>query len=155
MCEMWIIATVHKTEGPTNMNHRNVSGLLGLLVAGVLGIALTGCAPEVLPATWHAPSEPAVVKLYQKQPKKYELLGTIMVPITSDMQLNDRGDATPAFEALKAKAAAMGANGLLLMAPAGSTNVQVTAGYKGTFYQVPVNSNPKTAVGQSIYVIKE
>ena len=62
----------------------------------------------------------------------------------------------PVFEQFKAKAAAMGANGVLFIVPAGTSDVQVTAGYNGTFYAVPVKTIPsREAVAQAIYVIKK
>jgi hypothetical protein len=93
--------------------------------------------------------------LYQKQPAKYEALGVVSVPITPEMKWDERGDSTPAFEALKSKAAAMGANGLLLIGQPGTFDLLVTAGYKGEFYQVPAKREPKTAVAQAIFVIDE
>src|SRR3954469_5932624 len=73
--------------------------LLGIVAAFVAG----GCAskPEVLPAQPHAPSSPAQVKIFSKAPKKYEQLGTILLTVTAPYKWDDRGDATPAFDAMK------------------------------------------------------
>ena len=136
--------------------HRgNPSGWTALVIAGVLSVALASCAPEVLPPSQHAPVSSNEVRLYQKQPAKYEALGVVSVPITPEMKWDERGDSTPAFEALKSKAAAMGANGLLLIGQPGTFDLLVTAGYKGEFYQVPAKREPKTAVAQAIFVIDE
>lgn len=116
---------------------------------------LSGCGPQVVPASQHAPTSPNEVKFFQKQPAKYEELGMITVPVTAEMKWNEKGDCTPAFEALKTKAAAKGANGVLLIAQPGSFDVLATAGYKGAWYQVPVKREPKTLVVQAIYVINE
>jgi hypothetical protein len=131
-------------------------------------IFVFGCESEVLPNSGnHPPLQPDQVKIYQKQPKKYEELGMIEVPTTAEMRWDQRGDSTAGFEALKAKAAAMGANGVLLVDPnrhvdkdldpnRAEGNAAVTAGYKGKFYQVPLRAGtPPTAVAQAIYVLKE
>jgi hypothetical protein len=120
-------------------------------------LLISGCAShEVVPSSGpRKPTTPQQVKLYQKFPKKYEQLATVSVAITPEMKLDERGDATPAYEALKAKAAALGANGLLLYVEPTGQEYLVTAGYQGTYYRVPVRMNPKTAFGQAIYVLQE
>jgi hypothetical protein len=135
------------------MTFRKAGGLAAMILAGVMGAALPGCAPEVLPATQHAPSTAESVMLYQKAPKKYENLGMISVPVTPDMKWDQNGDSTPGFDAIKAKAATLGANGVLLDAPRDQWDVMVTAGYKNSWYQVPVRANPKMAVATAIFVV--
>jgi hypothetical protein len=126
------------------------------LLAILSGIAIAGCSPEVLPPSGtHAPITAEKVKIYQKQPSKYELLGTIEVPVTPEMKWDEKGDSTPGFLALKAKAAALGANGMLLMADAKLYDVMVGAGFNDTYYLVPLRRDPRTAVAQAIFVIKE
>jgi hypothetical protein len=68
---------------------------------------------------------------------------------------DERGDADAGFDRLKADAAARGANGLLLQAPAGAADARVLAGYKGDYYQVPLQTKPRAAVAQAIYVLEE
>lgn len=71
------------------------------------------------------------------------------------MKWDQSGDADAGFAQFKAKAAAMGANGVLLVVPAGTSDVQVTAGYKGTFYAVPVKTGTnREAVAEAVFVIK-
>jgi hypothetical protein len=127
-------------------------------LAAIIGGAalLAACAPEVLPPSGtHPVALPAQVKIYQNQPAKYELLGTINVPVTAEMKWDDRGDSTAGFEALLAKAAALGANGVLLKAEEGLYDIQVGAGYKGTYYLVPLKKEPRTAMASAIFVLKE
>ncbi len=138
-----------------NVNCGRPSRLTAFVLTGTLAIILAGCAPQVLPPSQHAPVAAGQVKLYQKQPAKYEALGTISVPVTPEMKWDERGDSTPGFEALKAKAAAMGANGLLFVGQPGTYDVLATVGYRGEFYQVPVKREPKSAVAQAIFVINE
>src|SRR5262245_57952364 len=120
--------------------------LMSLLVLGMFFVAGCSSGPQVLPATQHPPLEKEKVKLYQKEPLKYEMLGTISEPMTSDVKWDDRGDATLGFEKIMTAAGKMGANGVLLVADPGTTDVVVGAGYKGTFYHVPLKMNPRTAV---------
>ena len=56
---------------------------------------------------------------------------------------------------LKATAAALGANGVLLIAEAPGDIYQVTAGHRGTFYKLPVQRDPRTAHAQAIFVLEE
>ena len=125
-------------------------------------LALTGCAAclvgcaEVLPPSGpHPATLPVQVKIYQKQPAKYELLGIVNVPVTAEMKWDEHGDSTAGFEALQAKAAAMGANGVLLKAEQGLYDVEVGAGFNGTYYMVPLKKEPRTAVASAIFVLRE
>ena len=136
-----------------NVTIRSASRFLLLAVATLM---ISGCTKEV-PPTQHAPTNPATVKLYQKKPQRFEVLGTVMVPVTPAMKWDDRGDSTAGFEALKSKAAALGANGLLFVIEDHSKyDIEVTAGYKGEYYQIPLKLQPvRTAMAEAIYVIKD
>lgn len=132
------------------------TSIRAFLLVAAFGFA-AGCASEVVPspAGGRKPTQPSEVKVYQSQPKKYELLGTVEVPVGGDVRWDEHGDATPGFEKLRAEAASHGANGLLLTVD-GANTATVTAGYKGTFYQVPVRTGqPSTAMARAIYVLKE
>jgi len=126
-----------------------------------LAIALLlvcGCSsPEVVPSSGNRPpTRPENVKIYAKQPRKYERLGVVSVPVTPEVRFDERGDANLGFDRLKAAAAARGATGLLLSKEGvEGSDALATVGYHGTFYQVPVKSNPRTAMGEAIYVIEE
>jgi hypothetical protein len=121
------------------------------LAAFVVG----GCAsPKVVPTTKHEPSSPSAVQIYQKAPAKdYEVHGTVTLKASEQYKWDDRGNADAAYDELKRQAAAMGANGLLMDAPADATDARVTAGYHGQFYQIPVKlPKPVTAIATAIYV---
>lgn len=122
-----------------------------LVVLGVVG----GCSSEVRqPSGARTPTDPRDVAIYAKEPKKYEDLGVVEVPIGGDVRWDARGDATPGFEKLKAAAADKGANGILLVGPAPDMP-RVLAGYKGTFYQVPLHEQPpRSVMVKAIYVLK-
>ena len=127
-----------------------ISATVAVLVAiGVLG----GCSSEVRqPSGARPPTDPRDVAIYAKEPKKYEDLGFVEVPVGGDVRWDAGGDATPGFEKLKAAAAAKGANGILMAGPTPDMP-RVLAGYKGTFYQVPLREeSPRSVVVKAIYV---
>jgi hypothetical protein len=79
----------------------------------------------------------------------------ISVPVTSEMKWDDKGESNAAFDALKAKAAALGANGVLLEPEEGKYDVLVTVAYRGTWYKVPAKRDPKEILGRAIWVAEE
>ena len=124
-----------------------------VLVPGLLFLA--SCGSHIVPAQSHAPTTPDQVKIYQNAPSKYEILDTVSLVITPDMTWDQSGNANTGFDQLKQKAAALGANGLLLDQHTPTATYQVQAGYSGTFYNVPMHLDPKTAVAEAIFVLKE
>ena len=132
---------------------RNTSILL--FVVSAIGL-LTGCAQQVVPAGQHAPTKPESVQLYEKKPTQYEELGLIEVPIGGDIRWDDKGDSTRGFMALREKAAALGATGVLLDLDKGQFNASVTAGDGKKYYIVPLRTTttPPEAIAQAIYVLK-
>lgn len=134
------------------MRTRVMNWAAGLVLAGLIA----GCAPEVVPASGPRPAlSPSVVKIYQTAPRKYEKHGLVEVPVTGEVRWDANGSATAGFERLKAQAANKGANGILLTIEPKDFTVMVTASHNGTFYQVPVRENPRTAVAEAIFVIEE
>lgn len=124
-----------------------------LLIVSLVAI-LAGCQSHEVVAS-SGPRKANIVqsvKILQKQPSKYEELGIVQVVMTPELRWDDRGDATKAFEALKAEAAKLGANGILLTAP---SDFVVTAAYKGAYYQVPMRNTPRTALAQAVYVLED
>ena len=140
---------IHDLFGPTS--RRTIVVLLA-----VSCFWMCGCSsePTILPTQQHVATTPDKVKILGKRPKKYEQLGTVTVEITRELAWDDRGDANKAFDALKQKAAALGANALVLWAEPGAHDIMATAGYHGEFYQVPIRRQlpTRTAVAQAVYV---
>ena len=128
-----------------------------LLLIGLAIVSAAGCSgPQVMPLSGpHPATLPEQVLIYQDQPAKYEIIGTLVIPVSSGTSWDDRGNADSGFERLRTDAASRGANGVLLIAPPGMADRRVLAGYKGTFYQVPVQSEPKAAIAQAIWVIQQ
>jgi hypothetical protein len=146
------MSSFHSIRG--GVGRRVGLGLLLLLVS----LSDVGCSsPEIVPSKGtRPPTSPEYIGIYQKEPRKYERLGLITQQVTPEMKFDDRGDSTKGFEALKAQAAKLGANGLLLKLPEGSYDFLVLAGYKGSYYQVPANKGePKTVMGEAIYVLEQ
>ena len=136
------------------MNIRALAPCLVVLLFVLIAVG-SGCSPEVVPSSGtRPPTNPKDVGIYQKEPQKYENLGLVEVPVGGDVRWDEKGESTAGFEKLKAGAAARGANGILLKHPSPDMS-SVLAGYKGTFYQVPVRmGNPKVVVVQAVYVIE-
>ena len=125
---------------------------LSLLVLSLFFVAGCSSGPKVRPAESHPPLTKENVKISQQEPLDYEVLGTITQPVAPDAKWDDKGEATPGFERLMTAAGAMGANGILLKADPGTTDLVVGAGYKGKFYHVPLKTNPRQAVVKAIFV---
>ena len=116
---------------------------------------LIGCRAEVLqPQAPRAPSDPATIKLYQKEPRRYEDLGFVESPGDLTATRDVRADAF--VRDLRAKAAARGANGLLLEAPPVRGSYRVGAYYDEEYFLFPVRTRPADAVlAKAIFVLKE
>lgn len=124
-----------------------------MFAAGLL--ILAGCGSQIVPAQPHSPTTLDQVKIYQDPPKKYEILSTVSLVIPPDMTWDQNGNANSGFDQLRQAAAAQGANGVLLDQNTPSATYQTKAGYNGTFYNVPMHRDPKTAVAEAIFVLKE
>jgi hypothetical protein len=105
------------------------------------------------PAVKHAPSDPSTIQIYQTRPEgTLERLG--IVETTENVRWQeDRTDVTPMVESLKAKAAALGANGLILEVPddPSEKRVQAQGTYQGKSYifsgtMVPVKKAKAVAI---------
>src|SRR5687768_8633278 len=115
-------------ERKNPMNRLIHASISGLLVAAIWTLA-TGCKSEIVPSSGsRTPTSPEQVKIYEKQPKRYEMLGTVSVPVGGEVRWDDRGHAKAGFDKLKQRAAALGANGLLLKVPEDQSDFLVLAG---------------------------
>jgi len=125
-----------------------------LVLLGMTGLCLTpgGCAPTVVPASSHAASHPSLVALYQDPPSRYEDLGIIKTDGT--FVWDQVGQMQGVIEELKAKAAALGANGLLLQVP--EYRLKATGTYNEEHYQIPIDRTPvRAAMATAIFVHKK
>jgi hypothetical protein len=121
-----------------------------------VALLLLGCGShEVQPTGPRQATTPDKVKLYAKPPKKYEPLAIVSVAVTPEMRWDERGESQAGFDALKTKAAALGANGLVFEFEPGTYDFKTTAGYQQNFYQVPMRLSPRTAMAKAVYVLEE
>jgi hypothetical protein len=124
-----------------------------IVVGGVVGCVSTS-DPERASSKQRPPLTPDKVTFYRTPPAKFDTLGTVQVPATPELNWDERGDATAGFAILKSKAAAVGANGVLLKIPDREYDRQVTAAYNGDWYTVALRGPPgaATAVAHAIFV---
>jgi hypothetical protein len=141
--------------------------IFSMLSMAALVAALAGCTSSSnsnasqMSKTPRPPISPDLVTFYRTPPAKCDTVGLIKVPVTPELRWDERGDATAGFQILRSKAAAMGANGVLLKVPESEYERQVTAGYmsggKTDWYTVSLRGKPgeATAVAQAIYVYNQ
>jgi hypothetical protein len=125
---------------------------LRLVILGIFALLITACASgsaivtgNVRPAT-----DPASVKLYLKEPRRYDVIG--LVNASSDSGWTEQGSQNYAIAELKKQAAKLGANGVLLTATGEKTTL--VYGSSGTIlWAAPVTA--KTINGTAIFVHEE
>jgi hypothetical protein len=115
-----------------------------LVFSCILAFLLMACASgsAIVTGTTRPATDPESVKLYLKEPQKYEIIG--LVEASSDAGWTEQGAQDYAVAELKNQAAKLGANGVLLTA----TGPQTSAIYGTTTAGKVVN-------GQAIFVIEE
>ena len=115
---------------------------------------LFGCATgsSIITGTKRPAIDPSEVKIYIDPPTQYENIG--IIEVKSDVVFSRQSAQDKAMNALKIRAAKVGANGVLLT-NSGSQTVG-TAGYysNGIFYGGG-SSDKILAQGRAIYVTKE
>jgi hypothetical protein len=121
-------------------------------------LALLGpvsCSEVVTTSGPHPATTPGEVKIYTKPPGKYEILGTVTMPLAPDKNWEGDNDGTETIDNLKAQAAALGANGLLLAIDPKTYDYQLGLAYHNKNYNVPIKNNPRTAMADAIYMINK
>src|SRR4051812_8338862 len=96
---------------------RSMVAEFAMVAAALVGCNSSGTTTERGAPMPRAPLTPDRVTFYRTPPAKFDKVGTINVPVTPELHWDERGDATAGFRILKSKAAAMGANGVLLKIP--------------------------------------
>jgi uncharacterized protein YbjQ (UPF0145 family) len=116
-------------------------------------IILIGCATGSTVITGEV--RPAIdvteVKIYLDPPSQYETIG--LIEASSDVEMTRQAAQDRVINELKARAAKIGANGVLLI-NSGSTTSVVTGVYSNGFFYSGT-SDTITGQGRAIYVIKE
>lgn len=130
--------------------HRPIAWIVVMVASCVL---LTGCAPTVVPSAGPRPAtQPTSVELFQEQPSKYEVLGIVQTDKT--FEWDGAAGIEKVIDELKAKAAALGANGLLLQVP--EYRMRVVGNYDEVSYTLPIEKGKnRSALATAIYVHKK
>ncbi|QOV89306.1 hypothetical protein [Humisphaera borealis] len=127
------------------------SAVLPMGLCALLAVAVGGCGSTIVPTTPHAPTEASAVQILEAAPSKYEVLG--IVETTESLKWGEYASIEPVMTALKKKAAALGATGLLL--DAAGAPVKATGMYNGKAFQVPIDGLPATkAMATAVYIVK-
>lgn len=123
---------------------------MGVVIAGLLLAAVSGCAQQPLV---RAPIDPANVRVFSRQPISFSYVGSVKTD--ENVNWGPHYDIEPVMDSLLAQAAAMGANGLLLE-PDLSWGAGWAVGggfYRGEFLNVPFQIGPpRVAVARAISV---
>ena len=123
-------------------------------VALILSIfMLHSCATgtALVTGTERTPINPDAVKLYLKEPSRYEVVA--IVKASSDAGWTAQGSQDYAVEELKNQAAKLGANGVLLGSTGEKTSLAVGGYGSNMMYAIPVDA--QTVSGHAIYVFEE
>jgi len=116
------------------------------LLAAVLACAAAACATSshVLIGTARPPISPESVRVYYTPPPKYEEIATISASSQGSLALTSQQNMDKAMLRMKAEAAKVGANGILLQAVHDSQGGSLGAGVGNTSY------GPGSAVGVGV-----
>jgi hypothetical protein len=112
-----------------------------LLVAVLAGAAACSTSSHVLIGTARPPISPQSVRLYYRPPPQYEEIATIEAGSQGSMALTGQQNMDKAIERLKAEAAKVGANGVLLQGVQDTQGGSIGVGGGSTSY------GPGSAVG--------
>ena len=122
----------------------------------LLAAFLTGCASgsSIVTGKVRPETDPATVKLYLKEPLRYEVLGIVEASSRSGLVYGAQRKQNQAVEKLKEQAAELGANGVLLTNAGEKTRgVGIFGGGGGVIWAKPQTS--KTISGEAIFVYEE
>lgn len=128
-------------------------------IASLLALAiLSGCATSSVVVGKVRPAiAPADVKIYVRAPAKYEEIALLETSSNTSWAFSEQGKMDAVIANMKAEAARLGANGVLL---SGTGNQQQTSMVfmplaTGGGIMVPASSTSKTGAGMAIYVTLE
>lgn len=115
---------------------------------------LFGCATgsTIITGTKRSAINPNKVKIYLDPPAQYESIG--IIEVSSDVVFSRQTAQDKAMNALKSRAAKVGANGVLLT-NSGSQSVGTAGYYSNGFFYGGSSSDKLIAQGRAIYVIQE
>jgi len=119
----------------------------------LLAIFFIGCATGsvIITGTVRSVIDPQSVKLYLKEPKRYEVIG--LVEASSDSGWTEQDSKDYAIAELKKQVAKIGANGVLLTVTGDQTSTMVGGYGTGIIWAMPVTA--KVVKGTAIFVYEE
>ena len=133
---------------------KNVQSIRALNIISVFFIlgTLSGCATgsTIITGTKRTAIDPNEVKIYLDPPTEYESIG--IIEVSSNVGFSRQKAQDKAMDALKSRAAKVGANGVLLT-NTGSQSVGTTGYYSNGVFYGGGSSNKMLAQGRAIYVI--
>jgi len=123
------------------------------IVAISLLAALLECATGSVIVTGKARAaiSPSEVTIYLEPPSQYETIG--LVEASSEVELSSQAAQDRTINELKAQAAKIGANGVILLSSGEKTGDMVGFYSGGVFYAGA--GDTKTARGKAIFVVQE
>lgn len=107
-----------------------------LLLAALTACAAVACATSshVLIGTARPPTSPESVRVYYRPPPKYEEIATISASSQGSLALTSQQNMDKAIERMKAEAAKVGANGILLQSVQDTQGGSIGVGGGSTSY---------------------
>lgn len=115
------------------------------LIAAALACAVAACSTSshVLIGTARPAISPESVRVYYKPPPKYEEIATVHATSQSSLAVTSQQNMDKAIQRMKAEAARLGANGILLQNVYDTQSGSIGAGGGGASY----GPNSSTGVG--------
>lgn len=115
------------------------------LLAAILACTAAACSTSshVLIGTARPAISPESVRVYYKPPPKYEEIATVHATSQSSLAVTSQQNMDKAIQRMKAEAAKLGANGILLQNVYDTQSGSIGAGGGGASY----GSNSSTGVG--------
>ena len=124
-----------------------------MIVIALSTLFLLSCSTgtAIVTGTKRAPLVASEVKLYLEAPSKYEVIG--IVKASSDAGWTEQGSVDYAIKEIKAQAAKLGANGVLLQSTGEKNSTIISSNGYGSFFSIPVTE--QTVSGKAIYVFRK
>jgi hypothetical protein len=123
-----------------------MSCLKSSLTPAALALLLAGCSTSshVLLGTARPPITPEQVRIYAQPPARYEQIASINANSSASLALTGQQNMDKALERMKAEAAKLGANGILLQGVSDAQTGSIGTGVGSSSY------GPHSSVGGSL-----
>lgn len=125
-----------------------MKSLCALVLACAALLAACASGSAIVTGTPRSPIAPELVKIYLEPPPQFEVIG--LVNASSDSGWTEQGSMDYAIRELKAQAAKLGANGVLLVSSGERISTVLGTAGPGMVYAIPVTA--KSVQGRAIFV---